>query len=85
MVAVLRHQRRRCPLHCDIAAVHHIAKCYDQNGPILAIGFRTEPLAGRGAERMIPSQFTDAQKTFIIDQAQDGTSVGEVSRKAGIS
>lgn len=34
---------------------------------------------------MIPSQFTDAQKTFIIDQAQDGTSVGEVSRKAGIS
>ena len=34
---------------------------------------------------MKASKFTDAQKAFIIKQAEDGTSVAEVCRKAGIS
>ena len=34
---------------------------------------------------MKASKFTDAQKAFIIKQAEDGTSAAEVCRKAGIS
>ncbi|ANT63088.1 transposase (plasmid) [Salipiger sp. CCB-MM3] len=34
---------------------------------------------------MKASKFTDAQKAFIIKQAEDGTPVVEVCRKAGIS
>ena len=34
---------------------------------------------------MKASQFTDAQKAFIIKQSEDGTPVAEVCRKAGIS
>ena len=33
---------------------------------------------------MKASKFTDAQKAFIIKQTEDGTSVAEVCRKAGI-
>lgn len=33
---------------------------------------------------MKASRFTDAQKAFIIKQMEDGTSVAEVCRKAGI-
>ena len=33
---------------------------------------------------MKASKFTDAQKAFIIKQAEDGTPVVEVCRKAGI-
>ena len=31
------------------------------------------------------SKFTEAQIAFILRQAEDGTAVGEVCRKAGIS
>ena len=34
---------------------------------------------------MKASQFSDAQKAFIIKQGEDGTSVAEICRKAGIS
>ena len=34
---------------------------------------------------MKASKFSDAQKAFILKQAEDGLSVGEVCRKAGIS
>ena len=34
---------------------------------------------------MRASKFTDAQKAFIIRQGEDGTTVEEVCRKAGIS
>ena len=34
---------------------------------------------------MKASKFTDAQKAFIIKQAEDGTSVAEGCRKDGIS
>jgi putative transposase len=34
---------------------------------------------------MKSSRFTDAQKAFIIRQGEDGASVEEVRRKAGIS
>ena len=34
---------------------------------------------------MKASQFTDAQKAFIIKQGDDGTPVAEICRKAGIS
>ncbi len=31
------------------------------------------------------SKFTDAQKAFILQQAEEGTPVSEICRKAGIS
>ena len=34
---------------------------------------------------MKASRFTDAQKAFIIRQGEEGTSVAEICRKAGIS
>ena len=34
---------------------------------------------------MKASKFTDAQKAFIIRQGDEGTPVGEICRKAGIS
>ena len=34
---------------------------------------------------MKASKFTDAQKAFIIRQGEEGTSVAEICRKAGIS
>jgi hypothetical protein len=34
---------------------------------------------------MKASQFTDAQEAFIIKQREDGTTVAEICRKAGIS
>ena len=34
---------------------------------------------------MKASKFTDALKTFIIMQGEDGTAVAEICRKAGIS
>ena len=34
---------------------------------------------------MKASRFTDVQKAFIIRQGENGTSVGEICRKAGIS
>jgi putative transposase len=34
---------------------------------------------------MKASNFTDAQKAFIIRQGEDGTPVAEICRKAGIS
>ena len=34
---------------------------------------------------MKASQFTDAQKAFIIKQGEEGTPVAEICRKAGIS
>lgn len=33
---------------------------------------------------MKASKFTDAQRAFIINQGEDGTSVAEICRKAGI-
>jgi putative transposase len=34
---------------------------------------------------MKASKFSDAQKAFVLKQAEDGTAIGEVCRKAGIS
>ena len=34
---------------------------------------------------MKASQFTDAQKAFIINQGEEGTPVADICRKAGIS
>ncbi len=34
---------------------------------------------------MMRSKFTDAQKAFILKQAEEGTAVLEVCRKAGIA
>ena len=34
---------------------------------------------------MKSSKFSDAQKAFIIKQGEDGTTVAEICRKAGIS
>ena len=35
--------------------------------------------------RMKASKFTEAQKAFILKQGEQGTPVGEICRKAGIS
>ncbi|MFU7528084.1 transposase [Qipengyuania sp. ASV99] len=34
---------------------------------------------------MKTSKFTDPQKAFVVKQGEDGTSVAEICRKAGIS
>ena len=34
---------------------------------------------------MKASKFTDAQKTFILKQAEEGVPIGDICRKAGIS
>ena len=34
---------------------------------------------------MKKSKFTDTQNAFVLRQAQEGTAIGEVCRKAGIS
>jgi len=34
---------------------------------------------------MKASKFSEAQVAFVLKQAEDGTAVGEVCRKAGIS
>lgn len=34
---------------------------------------------------MKKSRFTDAQIAFVLRQAEEGTAIGEVCRKAGIS
>ena len=36
-------------------------------------------------KRLKKSKFSEAQIAFILKQAEDGTAVGEVCRKAGIS
>jgi putative transposase len=36
-------------------------------------------------EAMKASKFTDAQKVFIVKQGNEGTTVAEICRKAGIS
>jgi putative transposase len=41
---------------------------------------------GRETERtMKASKFSEAQIAFVLKQAEDGTAIGEVCRKAGIS
>ena len=41
---------------------------------------------GREAEwTMKTSKFSEAQIAFVLKQAEDGTAIGEVCRKAGIS
>jgi putative transposase len=41
---------------------------------------------GRMTERtMKASKFSEAQIAFVLKQAEDGTAIGEVCRKAGIS
>jgi putative transposase len=42
-------------------------------------------LAGKERKTMKASQFSDAQKAFILKQGADGTPVAEICRKAGIS
>ncbi len=43
-------------------------------------------IPGRGEENsMKASKFSEAQIAFVLKQAEDGTAVAEVCRKAGIS
>jgi putative transposase len=41
--------------------------------------------AGESGGAMKASRFSDAQKAFILKQAEDGVPIGEVCRKVGIS
>jgi putative transposase len=43
------------------------------------------PPAGKERNAMKASQFSDAQKAFIIKQGEEGTPVAEICRKSGIS
>jgi putative transposase len=43
-----------------------------------------ESWLGEGAEAMKASNFSDAQKAFILKQGDDGVPVAEICRKAGI-
>jgi putative transposase len=47
--------------------------------------FATLSWLGEERNRMKASNFSDAQKAFIIKQGEDGTPVAEICRKAGIS
>jgi putative transposase len=47
--------------------------------------FATLSWLGEERNRMKASNFSDAQKAFIIKQGEDGTPVVEICRKAGIS
>ena len=43
-------------------------------------------MEGQDAERVMKrSKFSEAQIAFVLKQADGGTSIGEVCRKAGIS
>jgi putative transposase len=53
--------------------------------PLLAGKSGTGWTAGRGVQSDEASRFSDAQKAFILKQAEEGLPIGEVCRKAGIS
>ena len=62
--------------------------CFPVSGPIFAGKFQFSGCVIRAAGRgrtMKRSKFTEAQIAFILRQAEEGTAVGEVCRKAGIS
>jgi putative transposase len=63
--------------------------CFRFSGPIIAGKFQFNGVyviraAGRGGT-MKRLKFTAAQIAFILRQAEEGTAIGEVCRKAGIS
>ena len=47
--------------------------------------FRAISRLGNGVETTKASNFSDAQKAFILKQGDDGVLVAEICRKAGIS
>lgn len=47
--------------------------------------FALDSRLGTGAETMKASNFSDAQKAFVLKQGDDGVPVAEICRKAGIS
>jgi putative transposase len=59
--------------------------CSPKIGPFKARVFRGSFLWLGGAEMMKASQFSEAQKAFILKQGNDGVPVAEICRKAGIS
>jgi putative transposase len=66
----------------------HGVTCSRFAGPIFARKFQFSGMSdsGRGRGRTIKrSKFSEAQIAFILRQAEEGTAVGEVCRKAGIS
>ena len=62
--------------------------CFPVSGSIIAGKFQFSGCVIRAAGQgrtMKRSKFTEAQIAFILRQAEEGTTVGEVCRKAGIS
>jgi len=51
----------------------------------LRLEFSTYAPVWEKEDSMKASRFSEAQIAFVLKQAEDGTSVGEVCRKAGIS
>ncbi len=72
----LRHRQRQYPTSSGLPPENALESCWN---------FPRHFLAGSGAEVIKASQFTDAQKAFIIKQGEDGTTVAEICRKAEIS
>ena len=73
----------RLQVRCDSGGGTLI--CSPKIGPFKARVFRGSFLWLGGAEMMKASQFSEAQKAFILKQGNDGVPVAEICRKAGIS
>src|SRR5262249_57229900 len=74
--------------HALQTELRHQLTCFPVSGPIFAGKFQFSGCVIRAAGRgrtMERSKFTEPQIPFILRQAEDGTVVGEVCRKAGSS
>ena len=62
-----------------------VMTCLRFPGPVFAGKFQFSSMGCEGVFGMKKSKFTEAQIAFILRQAEEGTPVPEVCRKAGIS
>jgi Transposase len=84
----LRYGYRRIPVLLRREDPERTLTCFPVSGPIFAGKFQFSGCVIRAAERgrtMKRSKFTEPETAFILRQAEEGTAVGEVCRKAGIS
>jgi putative transposase len=82
----------RAPARCSAVPSGTIAAnavtCFPVFGPIFAGKFQFSGMCDSGRwtrKAMKRSRFTEAQIAFILRQGEEGTAVGEICRKAGIS
>ncbi len=74
------------PSRIDILRLDVLSTCSPDLSPNLVKNSRLGlAIAGQGNPWMKTSRFSEQQIAFILKQAEDGTTVEEVCRKAGIS